>query len=109
MRGLALFVFALHPLAPPEKWSGRWESKIPLGNRYFLRIMALQTRTNAACDFRVNGIVIPANAVIGSGYASLAAAALRLGYLLQAISAFYCSGTIFCNYHPYTILCDYLL
>jgi hypothetical protein len=45
-----------------EKWSGRWESNTPLGTHQSFRIMALQARLSAACDYGVKNDAIPANA-----------------------------------------------
>ena len=36
-----------------EKWSGRWESKMPLWRRKYLEIKVLRDLLNSACDFCV--------------------------------------------------------
>jgi len=44
------------------EWSGRWESKIPLGSQYSCEIKALCARSSSARDFRVKNGVTRANA-----------------------------------------------
>jgi hypothetical protein len=43
-------------------WSGRWESKIPLGDFGRFRIMVLQALMSTACDYCVENRATAANA-----------------------------------------------
>jgi hypothetical protein len=45
-----------------EKWSGRWESKIPLVDCGRFLIMVLQALMSTACDYCAKNVATAANA-----------------------------------------------
>ncbi len=62
MPDLALFSVALRRLASPQKWSGRWESKIPLSRTESTRIIELQPCRKAARNYWAKNRATRANA-----------------------------------------------